>query len=317
MKSRRAFLLEPRKFELKEVDVSIGSGQIMVKVAVCGLCNWEMNHWKGLIGEFPQSVGHEWAGTVVEVGEGISDVVVGDKVTGFADGLTGFSDYVTSTKGNYFKLDSGIILEEALGEPLKCIVTVIRAAEPEAGDIGVVMGCGPMGLWCVQGLSGNLMHEIIAVDIDESKLELAKQFGATHLLNPTKVDVEKSIEEISKGRMADFVIEGTGSPAILNQCVNYLKKGRGRLVLMSSHSAPSKEFDFRPLIEKSVELRVAHPDYAINQLEDFRRTVELLNKGTFKMNGIISHVWSLEDVQEAFETCEKKPNGYLKGVVRL
>lgn len=318
MKSRRAFLTEPEKFEITEVDVFAEGNKVLVRVAACGLCNWELNFWKGKLNfyGYPHSLGHEWSGTVVEVGPDVKNLKVGDNVTGFTDDLIGFSEYVAASEDMCCKLAPHVNLKYAIGEPLKCILTVLRGVTPEAGDHAVIQGCGPMGLWCIQALSGNLLSSLIALDIDDTKLELAKKFGATHVINSRKEDVKKRIEEISEGNMADFVIEGTGIPALLNSAQLYLRKsGRGRLVLMSSHEEVCKEFDFREAISRSIQIIVAHPAYSTGMMDDLRRAVSYLNTGVFKVEEIVSHEFMLDDIQKAFETLEHKPAGYLKGIV--
>ena len=121
--------------------------------------------------------------------------------------LQAFSEYMLCTKGSYFKLAPHVDPQIALGEPLKCVVTVLRAAAPEAGDAGVVVGCRPMGIWAIQGLAGNLLSSLIAVDIDNKKLELAKKYGATHVINPREQDAVKIISQITNGKIEDFVIQ--------------------------------------------------------------------------------------------------------------
>lgn len=63
MKTRQAWLVEPKRFELRETELSPGPGQLLLKIAVCGLCNWEQNHWLEQLGKYPQTLGHEWSGT--------------------------------------------------------------------------------------------------------------------------------------------------------------------------------------------------------------------------------------------------------------
>lgn len=317
MKFKRAFLTEPGKFAISEVDEEPKAGQVLVKVAACGLCNWELNFWKGSLNYYgyPHSLGHEWAGTVVELGEGVKDLKVGDKVTALPNLLNGFAEYTVTHESNCCKVSPEIDLKYALGEPLKCILTVLRGAVPEAGDHAVIQGCGPMGLWCIQALSGNLLASLIAIDVDESKLELAKKFGATHVINPKKENAANQIAAITEGHMADLVIDGTGIPALLNTAQVYLKKGRGRLVLMSSHEESCKEFDFREAIKRSLQIIVSHPAYSTNPMDDLRRAVAFLNQGTFKVAEIVSHTFPLDNIQTAFETLENKPADYLKGIV--
>jgi len=316
MKTKRAFLVEPKKFEFKEVEIEPKADDLLVKVLVCGLCNWELNHWHGTIGEYPQSVGHEVAGEIIALGDEVEGFSVGDKITCLLDSLYGFSDYITLNYKNAVKLSPKIDPITALGEPVKCVVTVLKAAAPEPGDYGVVVGCGSMGLWCVQALKGNLLSGLIAVDTDDSKLKLAKEYGATHTINPKEQPMDKVIAEITNGHMADFVIEGTGVPEVLETCIPCIKSGaRGRLILMSSHEAPSKNFDFRGAIARCIDLRVPHPGYSLNQADDLRRAANLINDGVIDLSKIITHKFSLEDIQKGFETLENKPADYMKGVI--
>lgn len=318
MKTKIAVLIEPGRFELHEREISLKAGQVLVKVAACGLCNYELNHWKGLLGQFPQTVGHEWTGTVVELGPEVKELKIGDRITGLPEGKglnAGFSEYMAASVGKCIRLDPKVDLKYAISEPLKCVITVIRAAGPEAGDHAVIQGCGPMGLWCIQALKGNLLSSLIALDVNEERLALAKKYGATHLVNSRKVNAEQQVAAITNGHMADFVIDGTGIPQLLNSAQRYLKNGRGRLVLMSSHEESCKDFDFREAVARSLQIIVAHPAYSADQIDDMRRAVSFLNSGIFSVKEFISHEFSLDDIQTAFETLEHKPSGYMKGIV--
>lgn len=315
MKSKRAFLMEPGKFEIKEVDVQIAADEVLVKVSSCGLCNWELNHWKGLLGQCPQTLGHEWAGVVVETGKDVKNIAKGDYVTGLFTGI-GFTEYTAAKASQCFKLDKSIDPKYALAEPVKCVTTVISAACPMPGDIGVIIGAGPMGIWCMQALSGNMLGGLVAVDIDDNKLSLAKKYGATHTINPKKDNVANKLSDITNGRLADFVIEGTGVPEMVDAAMDYIRNtGRGRLIIMSSYERDTSKMDLRKAVNKSLEIRVAHPGYSFDNADDMRRAVMLINKGTYKFKELITHEFSLDNIQQAFETLENKPQGYLKGIV--
>lgn len=316
MKTKRAVLIEPGRFELSETEMNPNADQLLIKIESCGLCNWELNHWRGQFGKFPQTLGHEGVGIVTAIGKNVKGFKEGDRVTGLFFGSYCFSEYALIQKNFCFKLNETVNLKYALGEPLKCVVTVLRGTQPEAGDYGVIMGCGPMGLWCIQALSGNFLSALIAIDIDPNKLKLAEKFGATHVINSKDEDVDKKISEITNGAMADFVIEGTGIPSLLNTSIGYIRRsGKGRLVLMSSHETSCKEFDFRGAIDRSIQIIVPHSMYSSSQADDMRRAANYLNNGVFKMEELITHSFSLDHIQEAFETLENKPAGYIKGIV--
>ena len=318
MKFNRALLVEPGRFEVHEADESICDDEVMVKIASCGLCNWELNFWKGYLNfmGYPHLMGHEFAGCIIDIGKNVKGYQPGDKVSCFLRGFGGFGEYKAVAASKVRKLEESIDPKYALGEPQKCIMTVLRATKPEAGDYGVILGCGPMGLWCIQGLSGNYLAGLIAIDIDDHKLALAKGFGADYTINSRNENVQQRISEISDGRMADWVIEGTGIPNLLNEGQNYLKmSGRGKLVLMSSHEEVCHEFDFRRAIDRSLDIVVAHPAHSDDELDDFRRAVAAINNGTFKNKELVTHEFKLSDINKAFECLENKPGDFLKGIV--
>jgi threonine dehydrogenase-like Zn-dependent dehydrogenase len=313
MKTRRMMLTGPRTLELQEAELRPDPGCVIVKVASWGICNSEIGDWTGHAPSYPSTIGHEWAGTAVQVGAAVSGVVEGDIVTGL--GAVGLADYVSVPAGKCYRLSPGVDPMYAMCEPLKCVVTVLRAAAPEPGDVGVVLGCGPMGLWCVQALAGNLLSALIAVDVDDSKLELAKRFGATHVINPGATDATAAIAEISRGRMADFIIEGTGSAPALHKAAQWLKKSRGRLTLMSMYKGPDPDFDFREIMNRCAEIRGVFPAYSADERDDMLRAVALLERGVLNIRDLVSHRFSLEDSAAGYNACENKTDHYIKGII--
>jgi threonine dehydrogenase-like Zn-dependent dehydrogenase len=313
--AKRAYLTEKGKFTIKEVDLKPKADEVLIKVALCGLCNWELNFWKsngGMYSEYPALLGHEWSGIVVEVGENVTKLEIGDKVTSYEYG--GFGEYNVAKENMCYKVDSNVKYENAMGEPIKCISTVLTGAAPKVGDCGVIVGCGAMGQWCIQCLGNSFLSHLIAIDIDDKKLEIAKKHGATHIINSAKENAVEKIREITNGLMADFVIEGTGVPEVLNGCSDYLKS-KGRLVLMSSHERSTKEFNFTPIFGKGISLIGASPDLSADAEDDLRRGTTLINNGIINNDLLISHRFTLNDINVAFSTLENKPKDYIKGVV--
>lgn len=316
MKFKKALLMAPHKIEVVEVDEEPNPDEVLVKVAGCGMCNWELNFWHGdLVWGYPQALGHEYSGEVVKVGEKCTKIKVGDKVC-CLNNMGGFAEYVRVWEGNCIKFSKDVDTKYAMGEPQKCIITVMDAADPQPGDYGVIQGCGPMGLWCVQGLSGHYLNGLIAVDIDDEKLALAKKFGATHTVNSKTENAVEKIREITGGHMADFVIDGTGVPALLDSAQDMVKFGqRGKLVMMSTHHGPAPSFDFRKAVDRGLTIIAAHPQYSRNEMDDFRRAVKFIENGTFQNKELVTHEFTLENIQEAFETLANKPAGFKKAIV--
>lgn len=316
MKGKVAILNKPGQFSIEVRDVNPGPDQVLVKVSVCGLCNWEKGFFTGVIDTPADStLGHEWAGIVAELGENVTEFAVGDKVTVLPAGLEGFAEYAVVDKDRCFKLSEKIDIHEGFMEPLKCVVTVCRSAAPEPGDFGIVIGCGPMGLWCTQILSGHTLAGLIAIDVDDTKLAMAKKFGASYTINSAKVDAVAEVKKITGGHMADFVIEGTGITALIPTIAPLIRTTQGRVVLMSYYEKNSVEFDWRPFADKGAIITNPQPSFSLDQLDDARRAVELINNGSFHHDGMISHKFPLDEIQKAFETVSNKPADYIKGVV--
>ena len=324
MITRRAYLKEPGRFEIEERELVLKSNQILVKIKLCGLCNWELNFWWGTDGpdgyyqNYDGVLGHEWAGIVEAVGEDVTKFQVGDKVT-YLPGeneFGGFSEYSVFDERDCYKLNPDVDLYNAMGEPSKCITTVLRNAAPVIGDNGLIQGCGPMGLWCIQGLKSSFLSSIIAVDVDDDKLALAKKYGATHTVNPMKENAEERIAEITGGRLCDFAIEGTGNSGLLQGIMRFLRQ-QGRLIIMSTYSKKIPEFDLTLLNEKCIKIFPAHPESSPNEKEDMERAVQLINRGTFHNEDIISYRFKLEDINKAFDTLNHKPKDYIKGIIEF
>lgn len=313
MIANRMMLTGPRTLTHETAELKTEPGVVLVKVAAWGICNSEIGDWTGHAGSYPRTIGHEWAGTAVEVGSDVGHIREGDIVTGL--GAVGLADYVIAPGAKCYRLSPNIDPTYAMCEPIKCVVTVLRASSPEPGDIGVVLGTGPMGLWCVQALAGNLLSALVAVDVDDSKLALAKRFGATHAINPKTMDVQAALAELSGGRMADFIIEGTGGSHVPNQAVCWLKSRRGRLTLMSMYKGPDPDFDFREVMNKCAEIRGVFPNYAHDEREDMQRAVSLLERGTFNIKDLVSHRFSLADSAAGYNACENKTGNYVKGII--
>lgn len=319
MKFKRAILKEPYFFEIREVEVDkLAPNEVLIKNAVCGVCNYDLNYWKGILVEPDGALGHEWCGIVTGVGDCVENLRVGDRVAVMPQWhhTYGYSEYSVLQENWCVKLPDSIALDEALAEPVKCIVTILRAIQPSFGDYGLIFGSGPMGQWCISGLAGNSLAGLIAVDIDDNKLDIALKNGATHVINSKKENVFERIKEITNGHMCDFIVEGTGIPSILNEVMDYAAVNcRARIILMSSHEEVCTEFDFRKMIDSSLQLIVAHPGFETNEQDEYRRTIEMMAKGVFDVKSLITHRHRLEDINEAFRLLENKPDGYVKGIV--
>ncbi len=314
VRTRQAVLVEPGRFEIEERDVHPGEDQVLVKMTACGLCAWELGHWGGMIGECPQTPGHEGVGFAAEVGSGVTRVKVGDRVTGVPDGFQGcFADYFLLREEMSMIINDAPEQELTLGEPIVCVQNVTRSAHPQVGDIALVMGCGPMGLWCIQNLAGGVPGALIAVDLDQGKLELARSFGATHSVNARTSDVEAEVREITSGHGPDVVIDGSGNLGTLELSARILPES-GRLVVMSSYKTEPEWERVRQLAAEHNGI-LAFPGVFPDMADCLRRVGLSINRGVYSFGSLMTHRFPLADINRAFHALQNRPKGYVKGII--
>ena len=311
MKYRYAELVGTRRFEIKEGEISCPRDKVLVRVEACGVCMWEVHgHYLGRIGRPPMVLGHEPAGVIVEVGDEVEGFEVGDRVTGLFTG--GFATHAVADPSMLVRMPEGMPFEHALFEPMKCATTIATAASPEPGDVVALVGCGFMGLLAWSLIRAPWLWTSIAVDIKAEKLELARRLGFEHTVNPGEEDPEEAVSRATGGRMADVVLEATGSLKGL-ELASRLVKPRGRVVCISAYSEPA-EVDLGAWTKSPVVVS-AHPSYDVDPWDTFRRAAELMRRGLFPMDRLVTHRFALEEIGEAFETALSPPPGYVKGVV--
>ncbi len=192
----------PGDVRLDEVSAPTpGSRDALVRVAACGICGSDVSfvHMGGLTGQ-PMALGHEMAGIVEWVGDDVPGVATGDRVivhpgndevgrigSGAAEG--GLTPQLlvreAATGRRLFPVPDGIPLHvAALTEPLAVGVQAVRQAEAQPGDKVAIFGCGPIGLMALVSLSDCGIDDVVAVDLSAARRELAKEFGAAHVLDP-------------------------------------------------------------------------------------------------------------------------------------
>jgi len=311
MKTSIAVLTQPGQFEIQEQNIETTENQVLIKVAACGLCMYESYHFKGKIGTCPQILGHEAAGVVEAVGSAVKGFAKGDRVTGFAEKC--FATYAAARPEVLVKVPDSVTLEHALGEPLTCCVTSVRAATPEIGDYVLLTGCGAMGLLTLSGIAGKGCADIIAVDLVESRLALARELGATVTLNPSEVDAETEVMRMTGGRGVDVAVEASGAAPAFDLCAKTLRECRARLIVVGYHGEPAT-YNLSHLCRGTI-VHTTHPGYSPDTMDDLRRAMIALEKGVFPMDRIVSHRFALEDIQQGFEAMIAKSDGYVKGIV--
>jgi threonine dehydrogenase-like Zn-dependent dehydrogenase len=323
---KAAFIVAPKKFEIRDIPMpEISPDEMLVKIAACGVCSSDMPSYldtSAMHAPFPRRGGHEPAGTVVEVGKNVKGYKAGDRITGFwpAECYAEYvacdpNDRVARGHGSVIeKIPDGIPFEYALGEPLMSLVSITRTATPEFGDFVFQVGCGFMGLGVIAGVAGPKIREYIVADLDDARLKLAKELGATITLNPSRVNVAEEVRKITGGRGVDVAIEVVGHPPGLKMVGEVIKNNRAKIIAVGWHQAPDT-YELFNWIKSPIIYSPQGIGMSTDYQSELRRAIWAVQKGVFPMQKLITHQYKLEDIDKAFQDNLNRTPGYIKGVV--
>ena len=267
----KALVLEEyNKFVLKEVEKPrIQPDEVLVRIQACSICGSDVHGMDGSTGRRipPVIMGHEAAGIIEQVGQNVEGWKEGDRVTFDSTLYCGecefckrgevnlcdnrrvfgvscgeyrfngaFAEYAAVNQRILYKLPEEVsFLQAAMIEPLSIAVHAVRVSNIAQDQDVAVVGTGMIGLLLVQVLAAKGCRKLIAVDVDDDKLALAKRFGATHIVN-SKGDAVKEILDITQGRGLDASFEAVGIEVTGNIAIKSLRKG-GTAVLVGNLSA--------------------------------------------------------------------------------
>jgi S-(hydroxymethyl)mycothiol dehydrogenase len=283
-----------------------GPGEAVVRVQACGVCHTDLHYREGNIEDaYPFLLGHEAAGVVESLGEGVDGLEVGDfvilnwravcgKCRACRKGQHHLCFDTHNAAQSMTLKDTGEELKPALGIGAFIEKTLVHSGqctkvnpEVDPAEAGLI-GCGVMA-----GAGA-------AVDTEDRKLEWAKGFGATHGVNAKNEDPVERIRELTDGFGADVVIDAVGIPATWKQAFE-ARDLAGRLVLVGVPSPDMKlEADFQPFFSHGGSLRASWYGDCL-PTRDFPMLVDLALQGRFPLDKFVTERISLDDVEQSFE----------------
>jgi S-(hydroxymethyl)mycothiol dehydrogenase len=321
-----------------------GPGEAVVKIQACGVCHTDLHYREGGINdEFPFLLGHEAAGIVEAVGEGVTEVEAGDFVVLNWRAVCGECRackrgepqycFATHNATQKMTLEDGTELSPALGIGAFAEKTLVAAGQctkvdPDArpaavgllgcgvmagigaaintGNVGrgmsvAVIGCGGVGAAAIAGSALAGAGTIIAVDLDDKKLEGAKRLGATHTVNSKDNDAVEAIQALTGGNGADVVIDAVGRPETWKQAF-YARDLAGTVVLVGVPT-PDMKIPEIPLIDvfgRGGSLKSSWYGDCLPS-RDFPMLVDLYRQGRLDLDAFVSEEITLDDVEAAFE----------------
>jgi len=231
MKATGAYLAGVQKIQLRERDLEPGPDQILVKTHLAGICGTDKNFYEGIFPKMkgldtetrkdlskPFFFGHEGGGTVVETGGKVTRFRRGDKVIAFG-WVDTFADHFVAGENDLEPVPAGMDMDLAcLGEPIGCAVFSGLQSRVQLGDTVAVFGMGFAGQIMAQVVRKKGAFRVIAVDVVDDKLMIARQLGADVAINNRREDPVEAILEITGGKGVDVAVEMAGTQEAVNQC---------------------------------------------------------------------------------------------------
>lgn len=312
-----AALVANKNFKIFDVaEPHPNKDEVSVKIEVCGVCSSELHVWLNETDiDEPKYLGHEASGVVQEVGSDVRDFAVGDRVVIYPYLSGAYAESICVSEKYVLKLADSISFECALGEPLGCAMNATKRSRIQIGDTVAIIGLGFMGSLILQGAKLKGASQIIAVDLRDEALSLAKQLGADVTINGKREDVVKTISDLTDGRGADVVIESTGFQQPLDLATEIVKI-RGTLVIYGFHQGGKRSIDMRAWNWKGLDVVNAHERDPDVYMEGIRTGMRLLESGQIQMEPLVTHLFPLEQIDEAFEATYTKPAGFVKAVIK-
>jgi L-iditol 2-dehydrogenase len=336
-------LVDKEKLQMIEMEApAIGADELLVRVKACGICGSDVHGYDGSTGRRvpPIVMGHEAAGVVEEVGSGVRAFSAGDRITFDSTVYCGkcdfcrigrinlcdnrrvlgvscgeyrrhgcFADYVAIPQHIAYKLPDGLSFEHAaMVEAVSIALHAVNRAKPTMGDSVVVVGAGMIGQLIVQALRAAGCGKVIALDLDESRLARARQFGADYTFRARAPDVVEQIKALTGGSGAHMVFEAVGAGASFATSIAAVRKG-GNVVLVGNVS-PKVEMPLQAVVTRELTLLGSCASSG-----EYPACLELMNRGTIDVRSLISAVAPLEQGAEWFGRLHGGEAGLMKVIL--
>ena len=336
-------LIGPHRGQLIELDRPVPQlDELLIRVHRVGICGTDVEMLRGTMPYFklgwtayPVILGHEWSGTVVEVGRAVSAFVVGDRVTGdvslgcgqcvncmrglynlcvtkqevgLCRGKEGaFAQYLTMPARHCYRLPEAVDLSAAaLVEPTATVVKAIRKAGFEPGATVLVTGDGPIGLLALQAAAAHGAGVVVVSGADTVKLALAKKLGAHAVVDVRETDVVSFVQDYTRGLGVDYAVEASGHPDALQDCLQATRQG-GTIAVVGIYEQPVEKLDLGIAVVRDLTLccSVASPNA-------FEPTLRLMAAGKIQVQPLVTQVLPLADAAKALEIQQTQTDRRIK-----
>lgn len=317
--------------------------EVMVKVEAVGICGSDVHGMDGSSGRRvpPLVMGHEAAGVITEVGKEVRDWKVGDRVTfdstiyklddwytrkglynlsddrlvlGVSPGdwkrHGAFAEYVNIPQHILYRIPDGVSFTQAsMVEPVAVAAHAVELTPLSLNDTAVVLGSGMIGLFVIQVLRARGCGKIIAIDLEDDKLHLAKELGADHILNPKKQEVKKEVLALTEMRGADVAFEVVGISDTVQTAISCVRKGA--TVTLVGNLSPTAEIPLQAVVTQQIRLQGS---CAI--CGEYPAVLDMIARKEVNVDAILSAEAPLSEGADWFQRLYNKEPGLIKVVLK-
>jgi L-iditol 2-dehydrogenase len=326
---KAAMLYGVKDLRIEEVaKPKVDAGEVLVKVKAATTCGTDLKilqrGYVEKVIKLPTIFGHEWAGEVVEVGEGLKWPVKGMRVRAGNSApclrcpmcqkgkynLCENMIWLWGAYAEYIKVPARMVLvnmqeippqvsyeEAAVTEPLACVLHGVEEAGVKLGDSVAIIGAGPIGLLYLLAVKKMGAEKVLVIDLVEERLSFAEKLGADETINAGKVDVAEAVRKFTNGYGADVVIEAIGLPATWEQALKLVRKGG--IVLEFGGCPPGTEVKVNAEMLHYGEVTIMGAFHTTPL--HFRKALNLIASETINVKPLITRKMRLEEIREAFE----------------
>lgn len=338
---RQAVMTQPGKIEFRQIaPPQIRSDQILMETRRIGVCGSDIHvfHGKHPYTSYPVVQGHEVSGVVAAVGEGVSDLAVGDKITfapqvvcgecypcqhgmyhicenlkvmGFQTDGAG-QDLFPLPAENVFKLPDDFSLDHAaMVEPVAVAVHALRRAGEINGKNVLVLGAGTIGNLVAQSAKAMGAQKVMITDISDYKLTKAFACGIDLMVNVARENLNQAIQEHFGSSKVDLILECVGVQATVDQAIENARKGTTIVIVGVFGDKPTVDLGLVQDRELSLVGTLMY------QNADYETAIELIRSGKMRLDPLITHRFKFESYLKAYHTIEESQGKYMKVMIEL
>ncbi|UCG36383.1 MAG: zinc-binding dehydrogenase [Candidatus Bathyarchaeota archaeon] len=332
----------PHRISVRNTSIpEIRDNDVLIRIESAAICNaTDLHFLKGEIPEIeyplpPGKPGHECSGEVVEVGNNVDKTHVGERVVpgplyALPCGICpyciagkqelcedpkeidlAYSEYLAIPVRYCYRLPENVPYDEAaLIDLLACAIHGMKRAEFSVGESVVIIGQGPAGLLLTQLSKLAGVDQLVACDIQESRLVMSRKLGADYTVNASKENLSERVSDLSGQKGFDVAIDAVGTPIVAAQAIKTIKPG-GRLLVFGFHLKPAC-IDMAQVFSKELEIKASFR--TVGEL-DYRLAIDLASSEKIDLKTLITHVMPLEQLQQALKLIDKGAEDVVKVIL--